>query len=446
MLVNRSLILPIVGVLCAGLPARAQDAGSDPSPKAGSWAKRWSVHFQATSIGQHHGSFPSLYTGDNSLPSYAESRVSLTATVFLTYRVNSWTELVVNPEIAGGKGFGQVTGIAGFPNGEIPRVGTATPTLYAARAYLKNTWAIGPETETVEGGANQLSGTRPARRFTLIDGRFAITDYFDNNTYSHDPRRQFMNWAVMSNGAWDYPSDVRGYSVGSVQELTMRGWSLRTAVVLEPTEANGATYDTRVAKNRGLVAEAEKRYKPMGHAGAVRVLGFLNRERAGTFRDAMLADGTTDLAATRRPGTKKYGFGVNVEQEVARDIGVFGRYGWSDGKTESWAFTQIDRSVSGGISLQGRIWKRTGDNIGVAAVRNYLTGDERRFLAAGGMEFLIGDGKLNYAPESITEAYYAWHALKDWTFTLDYQRVVNPAYNRDRGPVSVGTLRVHWER
>jgi high affinity Mn2+ porin len=226
----------------------------------------------------------------------------------------------------------------------------------------------------------------------------------------------------------------------------MDGWSLRSAVVLEPTEANGATYDTRLAKNRGVSVEWEKRHKPMGHAGALRVLGFLNRERAGTLREAILPDGTTDLASTRRPGTKKYGFGVNMEQEIARDIGAFGRYGWSDGKTEAWAFTQIDRSVSGGISLQGRIWKRTGDNIGVAAVRNYLSGDDRRFLAAGGMGFLIGDGRLNYAPESIAEAYYAWHALRDWTFTLDYQRIVNPAYNRDRGPVSVGSLRLHWER
>jgi high affinity Mn2+ porin len=372
--------------------------------------------------------------------------VSLTATIFLVYRVNSWTELVADPEIAGGKGFGQVTGIAGFPNGEIPRVGSATPTLYAARAYLMNTWALGPETEMLEAGPNQLTGKVPARRFTVINGRFAITDFFDNNTYSHDPRRQFMNWSLMYNGAWDYPSDVRGYSIGSLQELTMGGWSLRSAVVLEPTEANGATYDTRVAKNRGVSVEWEKRHKPMGHAGTWRVLGFLNRERAGTFRDAILPDGTTDLASTRRPGTKKYGFGVNVEQEVARDIGAFGRYGWSDGKTEAWAFTQIDRSVSGGVSLQGRLWKRKGDNIGVAAVRNYLSGDDRRFLAAGGMGFIIGDGRLNYAPESITEAYYAWHALRDWTFTLDYQRIVNPAYNRDRGPVSVGSLRLHWER
>jgi high affinity Mn2+ porin len=440
MLVNRALILPIIGVLFAWLPASAQDAGNDPAPE------RWSLHFQATSIGQHHGSFPSRYEGQNSLPSHPENRVSLTATIFLAYRVNSWTELVVDPEIAGGKGFGQVTGIAGFPNGEIPRVGSATPTPYVARAYLRNAWGFCRDSEIVGSGANQLRKKVPACRFTAITGRFAITDFFDNNTYSHDPRRQFMNWALMSNGAWDYPSDVRGYSIGSVQELTMRGWSLRSAVVMEPTEANGATYDTRVAKNRGVAVEWEKRYQPTGHAGALRVLAFLNRERAGTFRDALLADGVTDLAATRRPGTKKYGFGVNVEQEIARDIGAFARYGWSDGKTEAWAFTQIDRSVSGGISLAGRLWKRTGDNIGVAAVRNYLSGDDRRFLAAGGMGFIVGDGKLNYAPESIAEAYYAWHAVRDWTFTLDYQRIVNPAYSRDRGPVSVGSLRLHWER
>src|ERR1035438_9107005 len=246
MFVDRPLIFLIAGVLCAWLPAKAQNTGSgDPS------AERWSVHFQATSIGQHHGSFASLYEGENSLPSHPESRVSLTATVFLTYRVNSWTELVVNPEIAGGKGFGQVTGIAGFTNGEIPRVATATPTPYVARAYLKNTWALSPDTEMLEGGANQLTGRVPVCRFTMITGKFAITDFFDNNTYSHDPRRQFMNWSLMSNGAWDYPADTRGYTIGTVQELTMRGWSLRAANVMEPTEANGGTFGTRLAKNRG---------------------------------------------------------------------------------------------------------------------------------------------------------------------------------------------------
>jgi high affinity Mn2+ porin len=440
MFVNRPLILLIAGVLCAWLPAKAQSVSNDSS------GERWSIHFQATSIGQHHGSFPSLYQGENSLPSHPESRVSLTATLFLAYRVNSWTDLVFDPELAGGKGFGQVTGIAGFPNGEIPRVAGATPTPYVARAYVRNTWALCDESEMVEGGPNQLTGTLPVCRFTMVTGKFAITDYFDNNSYSHDPRRQFMNWSLMSNGAWDYPADTRGYTIGAAQELTMRGWSLRAAVVMEPTEANGATFDTRLARNRGVAVEWEKRYRPFGHAGAWRVLGFENRERAGTFRQAMLPDGATDLAATRRPGTKKYGFGLNAEQEIARDIGAFARYGWSDGKTETWAFTQIDRSASGGIQVRGRLWKRPGDTVGLAAVRNYLSGDDRSFLAAGGVGFIIGDGRLNYAPESIAEAYYAWHAMREWTFTLDYQRVANPAYNQDRGPVSVASLRVHWER
>jgi len=206
---KRVLILPIAAVLAAWLPAIAQDAAPETDG-------RWSIHFQATSIGQHHGSFDSPYEGVNSLPSHPESRVSLTATIFLAYRVNSWTELVVDPEVAGGKGFGAVTGIAGFTNGEIPRVASATPTLYPARAYLRNTWALGPQTEIVEGGPNQLSGAQPVCRFTLITGKFAITDFFDNNQYSHDPRRQFMNWSLMSNGAWDYPADTRGYTVGTV--------------------------------------------------------------------------------------------------------------------------------------------------------------------------------------------------------------------------------------
>jgi high affinity Mn2+ porin len=415
--VKRLLILLIAG----GVPIRAQDAGStDP--------ERWSIHFQATSIGQHHGAFDSLYEGENSLPPHSENRVSITATVFVSYRVNSWMDLEVDPELAGGKGFGQVTGIAGFTNGEIPRVSSATPTPYVARAFMRNVFG------------------KFKRRLTLVTGKFAITDYFDNNSYSHDPRRQFTNWSLMSNGAWDYPADTRGYTIGTMQELTMRNWSLRAATVLEPTEANGGTFDTRIAKNRGEAVEWEKRYAPAGHNGTLRLLGFLNRERAGTFREAVSEGGTPDLAPTRRPGTKKYGFGLNLEQELTPNIGTFARYGWSDGKTEAWAFTQIDRSVSGGVSLKGRIWKRTGDSIGIGAVRNYLSGDQRSFLAAGGMGFIIGDGKLNYAPESIAEVYYSWHATREWTFTLDYQHVDNPAYNRDRGPVSVASLRVHWER
>jgi len=404
------------------------------------------MHYQATSIGQYHGGFPSLYEGENSLPPHPESRVSLTTTLFLDFRLGPHADVVVDPEIAGGRGFGQVTGIAGFTNGEIPRVSQATPTLYAARAFVRNTWALGGETELVENGVNQLAGAQPVRRFTVITGKFAVTDNFDANSYSHDPRTQFMNWALMCNGAWDYPADTRGYTIGALEELTMRSWSLRVAQAAEPTTPNGPTYDTRFAKNRGDMVEWERRYKPKGRSGAFRVLGFANRAHGGTFREAMRPGRLPDIESTRRDGTLKYGFGLNLEQSLTKSIGVFSRYGWNDGKTESFAFTQIDRSLSGGVSVSGGLWKRPKDQAGFAGVRDYVSGDQRSFLAAGGVGFIIGDGRLDhYRPESILEAYYAWGIMKHFTVTGDYQHVQNPAYNADRGPVSVLTIRLHCE-
>jgi len=430
--------------------APAAAAQSSDSGQSDSWPdQRWNLYFQSTGIGQTHLGFPALYSGTNSLPDVAERRVSWTGTIFADFRIADKFDFVVNPEIAGGRGFGYVTGIAGFTNGEIPRVAAAAPSAYVARAFIRFTVPLSSETEVVESGANQLGGPRPISRFTTVAGKFALTDFFDNNTYSHDPRTQFMNWAIMYNGAWDYPADVRGYTVGLYQELTIGRWSVRHATALEPTVANGSTLDTRLGKNRGETVEYESRYSPFNKPGAVRVLGYLNREHAGTFLDSLhVAEATgqkPSLDTSRRHGAEKYGFGLNLEQQIARNIGVFGRYGWSDGKTEAWAFTQIDRSVSGGVSLIGGLWKRPSDHAGVAAVRNYLSGDQRAFLAAGGIGFLIGDGALNYRPEAIVEAYYAVPIGKGFTLTGDYQHVQDPAYNHDRGPVSVYSLRVHWE-
>jgi high affinity Mn2+ porin len=227
----------------------------------------------------------------------------------------------------------------------------------------------------------------------------------------------------------------------------MRNWSVRAATVMEPTEANGPAFDTRIGRNRGTAVEYEHWHSFRHQRGAARVLAFDNIEHASTYREAMRGAGQIpDLAATRRNGARKYGFGLNFEQALSEDAGLFGRYGWSDGKTETWAFTEIDRSVSGGVSIRGRPWRRPHDTIGVAAVRNYLSGDHRSFLAAGGLGFIIGDGRLNYRPEQIVEAYYAFRVTSAWTVTGDFQRIVDPAYNRDRGPVSVASVRLHWER
>ena len=419
--------------------------GQEQSDAQETEQETWSIHFQTTSIGQYHDNFFSLYEGVNSLPSHPETRMSFTATGFIGLHIFGSTDLIVDPEVSAGRGFGQVTGIAGFPNGEITRVTSVTPQFYIARALIRQVWSIGKETETVDDDANQVAGKQPVRRLTWILGKFALPDRFDNNACSNDPRTQFLNWALMTNGAWDYPADVRGYTVGTMLELTMKQWSLRAAVVTEPTTANGPTLDWRLSKNRGTAAEWEWRHKWAGRAGAFRILGFFNREDAGTFRQAFLPDGSVDLAETRRNGTEKYGFGINFDQDLTQNISAFGRYGWNDGKTESFAFSQIDRSLSGGVNIKGNLWRRDRDHVGIAAVRNFLSGDQRRFLEAGGVGFIIGDGRLNYDPESIIEAYYALRATKRWTLSADYQHIQNPAYNRDRGPLWVASIRLHWE-
>jgi carbohydrate-selective porin OprB len=213
---------------------------------------------------------------------------------------------------------------------------------------------------------------------------------------------------------------------------------------MEPTEANGSRLDTRLGRNRGSVVELERRIG--ARRGAVRVLGYRNSADSGTYAAALAAGSTPDITAVRRDGTRKYGFGVNAEYEVARNVGAFFRYGWSDGKTESWAFTEIDRSLSGGLSIAGTTWGRQKDHVGLGIARNGLAPEHRAYLAAGGFGFILGDGALRYGPETDMEAYYAFHVGAGWTVTGDYQRLANPGYNRDRGPVSVASLRLHWER
>jgi high affinity Mn2+ porin len=425
----------------AVLPLLAQDTPPDP--------EKWNVYWQATSIGQYHPSFASPYSSTFSLLNHPEAEASLTTTFFLGYLLARNTQVYFDPEIAGGRGFSATNGIANFPNGEIPRVAGATPKPYIARLYITQDFGFGDAREATESDENQLAGSRPATRYSITIGRFTVTDFFDNNRYSHDPRTQFMGWAVMYNGAWDYPADTHGYSWGWVHEFHTKRWSVRYGSAAEPRVANGLRFDRRILRDRGDAYEGEIHYKPRGHEGALRLLGFTNFTDSGTYAEALklaaVTRTTPDVATTHRPGTLKYGFGLNLEQEVANGVGVFARLGWNDGKTESFAFTAIDRLAQAGVSVSGSHWRRPHDTAATEVTVSGLSAVHSQYLARGGLDFLIGDGALRYGPETISESYYSACLVKGFFATLDLQHVTNPAYNRDRGPVWVGTLRLHME-
>ena len=430
-------------------PPQAPPQEESNPPDASAKPERWNLFYQATSIGQYHGTFHSPYSGPFSLQDNMERDVSLTTTLFFGLRLEKNTVLYFDPEIAGGRGFSGVDGLANSSNGELPRVASATPKPYVARLYISHDFALSNEMESFESEENQLAGQRPVNRYTVTAGRFTLTDFFDNNRYSHDPRTQFMGWAVMYNGAWDYPADVRGYTWGWVHEVHTRNWSFRYASAAMPRVANGLRFDRRLFRNRGDVFEAERRWEVRKHPGVVRLLNYENRANAGTYaealRQAAVSGGVPDVTATRRNGTLKYGFGMNAEQEITGDIGVFARLGWNDGKTESFAFTAIDRLATGGVWISGRRWHRPFDAVATELTASGISGVHALYLARGGYDFLIGDGRLRYGPEYVPETYYSMRVLPGVFASLDLQHVSNPAYNQDRGPVWIPSLRLHVE-
>src|ERR1700682_977436 len=316
------MLIRLILLAFAALPLAAQDVPT----------QRWAIDFQATSIGQYHSRFRSPYEGTFSLVGHPEAEASLTSTLFFGLRLGSGTQFYFAPRRAGGRGFSNTNGIANFPNGEMPRVSTATPKPYIARLYVTHDFGFGDERETVSAGETQLAGTRPMTRYSVTVGRFTVTDFFDNNRYTHDPRTQFMGWAIMYNGAWDYPADTRGYTWGWVHEFHTRNWSFRYASAAEPRVANGLRFDRRLFRNRGDVFEGEYRYALSKHAGAIRVLHYRNHANAGNYGDAIRQRVTPVVTDTRRNGTLKYGFGVNLDQELSKDIGVFARLGWERGE------------------------------------------------------------------------------------------------------------------
>ncbi len=418
---------------------------ASPFPDS-SRSEDWSLHVQATVVGQAHSRFAARYSGLNSLDLNSEFKSSLTATLFGGCSVWRGGEVYCNPELVGGSGFSGTTGIAGFPNGEIFRIGASHPQLTVARLFIRQTLGWGGMMETVSADANQIAGVRAVDRMTITVGKFSVVDQFDDNAYSHDARTQFLDWALMDNGAWDYPADTRGYTWGISLDLHRQQWSARVYAVMVPFEANGLRMDPYLAKANGEAVELEYRHSENSYPGVIRFAGYVNNARMGTYRDALSANASNpDVGQTRRYGTSKVGYSVNMEQAISANTGLFVRGGWNDGKTETWAFTEIDRTVSLGIAMAGTAWNQPDASAGLAFVLNGLSADHREYLAAGGYGFLVGDGRLSYAGEFITEGYYRQTLVTGIFLSGHVQYVVNPGYNRDRGPVPVLSLRIHYE-
>lgn len=433
----KKLPLLLVLIICA-VSANAQDTLKQ---------QRFNFHFQQTVITQSKLGFSAPYTGQNSLLTQKETQTSITTSLFGGARLWKGAQAFFNPEMSGGSGLSKTLGVAGFPNGETFRVGSAEPKIYIARLFLTQNFEWGKDKDTLNDDFNQLAGLKSKRYFSVTVGKWGMADYFDQNSFSHDPRSQFMNWSLMSNGAWDYPANTRGYAIGVYAELGQPTWTLRYAMTMVTTQPNGYIWDERIGKANSQTVEFEKRYAISNQKGAFRILGFVNNGKPGNYNLALAESPVApDVESTEKYGRSKYGFGLNAEQNLTKNFGVFARASWNDGHTETYFFTEIDRSLSFGGVLNGQSWKRKYDEIGLAFVGNGLSGPHRNYLAAGGYGFIIGDGRLNYGTEMIGELYYKINAFQQKFFiSPDYQFILHPAYNKDRGPVNVFSLRAHVE-
>lgn len=421
--------------------AYSQEAGQ---VAAASQDQRWAFHFQSTLVGQGVLPFSAGYSGANSLESHGEAKNTFSLDVTGTMRLWRGGEFAADLLSWQGYGLSKTTGVAGFPNGEAFRVGKSHPDAAIARAYFQQTIDLGGG-QAASGGPSPGGLPAGADRIILTIGRFSATDIFDKNTYAGDARTQFMNWCLVSSGAWDYPANVIGFTNGATAELDLRAWAVRAGIFQVSRVANGMRLDWNVADNWSLAGELERRLSFDGHPGAVRLLAYKERAHLGNYQESLSAPQDLQLNGLLRYRTK-YGLGINLEQEIGKDVGAFARLGWNDGRNQIWEFTDVDRTASAGISLKGELWRRPGNTMGVAAIVNGISGAHRQFLGRGGLGLTVGDGRLNYANEKILETYYSIPTRWNVSVSPDFQLVANPAYNRDRGPAPIFALRLHWEK
>jgi high affinity Mn2+ porin len=435
-------------LLLLGLLPAAQQCRAEPSENTVALSENWSVHGQSTLVWQGYPDFSAAFTGPNSLAPQSQIRETSDATLFLGVRLIDGLAFYTDPEFDQGFGLSDTLGAAGFTSGEAYKVGEHSPYFKLPRAYFRYVSNLGGDTVNDSAGANQLAGTHRADNLTFTVGKFGVPDVFDTNKYAHDPRGDFLNWSIIESGGFDYAADAWGFTYGAAAEWTQSWWSLR-AGVFDLSRVPNSPHLVRGLGQYAAVTEGEERHELWKQPGTVKLLLFANRANMGSY-DAAVAlaqqsGGVPDTALVRRYATRPGG-DINVQQQINADLGLFLRASLNDGSKEAYDFTDINRSLSAGVSLQGARWKRANDTVGFAGVINGIASPARQYLAAGGLGILIGDGALpRYGSEKILETYYSLYIAEWANLSLDYQFVDNPAYNPLRGPVSVFAVRAHVE-
>lgn len=453
----------------AGSPsaARAQtapppdtSAGNRP-PATGS--ARWTPYLLGTQvnvISQHLFHVHSPYEGPSSFGPEAETKTSDAYGIYAGVAVSPRLAGYLDAEMIRGSGVNKATGLAGYVNGDVIRQGTVDlgngP--YVARAFVRYTLPLGGRApaarprDTLPRGQDQVPLVAASRRLEITAGKLAASDLFDLNRYANSTRLQFMNWGLFQNTAWDFAADTRGYTNGVAVAWVQPGVVLRAGSFQMPRRANGNVFDANLARARGDQAELTVTPTALGlgdRTPTVRLLGYVNHARMGVYRqalaDAAATGGVPDVVATDAPGRRKRGWGVNAELPLADagETGLFFRAGGADGDVESFAFTEVERHLSGGLQLTGARWRRAADRVGLGVVRHGISADHRAYLAAGGAGFLLDDGRLRYGPETIAEAYYRAQLGPYVEASPDVQYAANPGYNRDRGPAHFFASRLH---
>jgi len=408
----------------------------------------WAIHGQATNVWLLQPAFRSPYQGPHSLRPGANGRETVDVTLYAGFRPWTGAEVWINPEVDQGFGLSDTFGVAGYVSGEAYKIGKAEPYFLVQRGFLRQTINLGGETEKLDPELNQLGGTQTADRLVLTIGKYSVVDIFDTNAYAHDPRNDFFNWSIIDMGAFDYAANSWGYTYGAALEWYKDWWTARAGVFDLSQEPNSVALSRGFAQGQ-FVGELEERHNLWDQSGKLKFLYWLTRGRLGTYLDAIslgAATGQTPSTSDDRRFRTKDGFGLNLEQRLADDFGVFARASVSQGTVEEVDFTDLNKSISAGLSLTGSRWGRPDDTVGLAGAINRISHQGKLYLAAGGLGGIIGDGQLpNAGPEQILEAYYSVGLSSFAHFTADYQFINNPAYNRNRGPVSVFGLRLHLQ-